>query len=225
MTVPRIALLLVLGGSMGWMGCLDSSLGDVPSVDVPASQLGLEPTIVDATPTAADGKVPVSVQFFHANQFVRLGSGVVSVNGVTLPWSTQGYTARIPIVAAGGTITFEYVRGGTTAQAVYHVPPRPEVTTPTTNEVVPRSTNVTVTYVSATSSGVRPTAVDGGAITASGGEQSDNGMAFLDASGLRPGPGSVSVTRRYVNSPSGSGFQTTAVTYSITSLPTPVTWQ
>lgn len=222
MTVLRITLALVLVGSVG---CVDTSLGGVPSVDVPASQLGIEPAIIDAAPAASDGKVPVTVQFFHANEFVRLGSGTLTVNGVSLPWSAQGYNARIPIVAAGGTVTFEYVRGGTTAQAVYHVPARPVLTSPTMNEVVERSANVMVTYESASSSGVRPVALDGGDIQASGGEQTDNGMAFLDASGLRPGPGSISVERRYVTTPPGSGFMTTAVTYTIASLPTAVTWQ
>ncbi|HEX3757264.1 MAG TPA: hypothetical protein VHW23_01100 [Kofleriaceae bacterium] len=222
MTVTRIALLMVLGVSAG---CLDSSLGEVPSVDVPASQLGIEPTIVDDTPEATDGKVPVSVQFFHSNQFVKLDSAVVRVNGVTLPWSAQGYTARIPLVAAGGTITFEHVRGGTTAQLVYHVPARPVITSPTTNEVVARLTNVTVMYQSASSSGVRPLGLDGGNLLASGGEQTDNGMAFLDASGLRPGPGSISVERRYVTSPPGGSFLTAAVTYTISSPLIPVSWQ
>jgi len=50
-------------------------------------------------------------------------------------------------------------------------------------------------------------------------------MAFLDVTGLRPGGGSVGVARRYVTTQSGSGFQSATVTYTITSLPTPVTWQ
>ena len=221
MTVARLTLLTLLGASAG---CIDTSLGQTQSVDLPASELAIEPTIIDAEAAPADGRVPVSMQFFHTNALVQLGGGVVSVNGVVLPWTAQGYTGRIPVVAEGGTITFEYTRAGTTADVVFQVPPRPVVTSPATNEVVERSTNVTVTYVSGTSFGVRPIASDAG-LGITGGEQSDNGMALLDASTLRSGAGSVGVTRRIVTTPPGSAFQSSVVTYKITSLPTPVTWQ
>jgi hypothetical protein len=221
MTVPRITMIMVLGA---WAGCIDTSLGEVKAVDLPASQLAIEPSIIDSDAAPSDGMVPVVVQFFHANDYVKLASGSVSVNGVTLPWGTMGYAARIPIVASGGSILFTYMRAGGATQFSYRVPPRPVVTSPGANETVQRGPNLMISYVSATSSGVRPVASDG-ALGASGAEQSDTGMAFLDVGGLRSGPGSVGVTRRIVSTPPGNGFQSAVVTYTITSLPTPVIWQ
>jgi hypothetical protein len=221
MMVPRITMIMVLGA---WAGCLDSSLGDVTSVNLPANQLQIEPQIVDADAAPADGKVPVVVQFFHASDYVKLASGSVSANGVPLPWGSTGYAARIPIVPPGGSILFAYTRAGTTTQFTYPVPPRPVVTSPVANDAVLRSLNLMITYVSSSSFGVRPLAADSG-FGVTGGEQSDTGTAFLDVSGLRPGSGSVGVTRRLVSTPPDNGFQSAAVTYDITSLPTPVIWQ
>lgn len=221
MTVLRIALVTVLGV---WTGCLDSSLGEVKAVDVPASQLAIEPTILDADAAPPDGMIPVVVQFFHNNDYVRLSSATLTINGVAVPFGSMGYSTKIPIVAAGGGITFTYTRAGSTTQFTYRVPPRPTITSPATNDVVVRSANLMITYASANGQGVRPIASDGGLGT-TGIEQSDSGMAFLDVTGLQSGPGAVGVARRYVTTPPGSGFQSTAVTYTITSLPTPVTWQ
>jgi len=221
MTVPRIALILVLGISTG---CLDSSLGEVKSTNVPANQLTIEPTIVDSDAAPADGMIPVVVQFFQGNEYVRLSTASLSVNGVTVPFGSMGYLAKIPLVPSGGTIAFTHIQAGVTTQLTYRVPPRPTITSPATNEVVPRMTNLMIAYVSADGQAVRPVAADA-SLGTSGIEQSDNGMAFLDVTGLRPGAGSVGVARRYVTSPSGSGFQSVAVTYTITSLPVPVTWQ
>jgi hypothetical protein len=221
MMVPRIAMIMVLGA---WTGCLDSSLGNVKSVDVPASELAIEPTIVDTDPAPPDGMVQVVVQFFQSNEYVRLSSATLSINGAAVPYGSMGYVTRIPIVPAGGGITFTYTRAGVATEFTYRVPPRPAVTSPTTNEVVMRTFNLKISYASANGLAVRPLASDASFGTV-GIEQSDNGMAFLDVTGLRPGAGSVSVARRYVTTPSGNGFKTAAVTYTITSLPTPVTWQ
>ncbi len=221
MTVPRIAMVMVLGA---WVGCIDSSLGGVKSADVPASQLLIEPTIIDSDAAPADGMVPVAVQFFQGNEYVMLSSATLSINGVAVPYSSMGYTTKIPIVPSGGAITFMHVRSGVTTQFTYRVPPRPTITSPMPNEVVPRSANLMISYVSANGLAVRPLAADGVAGT-TGIEQSDNGMAFIDVTGLRSGAGSVGVARRYVTAPSGTGFQAATVTYTITSLPTPVSWQ
>lgn len=221
MTVPRIVLIMILGA---WAGCLDSSLGEVKSVDVPASQLAMEPTLVDTDAAPPDGMIPVVVQFFQNNEYVRLGTASLSINGVVVPFGSMGYSTKIPLVTSGGSITFEHTRAGVTTQVVYRVPPRPTIVTPGTNDVVPRMVNLMITYVSADGLGVRPIAADA-SLGTTGVEQTDNGMAFLDVTGLRPGTGSVGVARRYVTSPSGSGFQSVAITYTITSLPTRVTWQ
>lgn len=221
MTVLRIALIVVLGASAG---CLDSSLGEVKSADVPATQLSIQPTIVDSDAAPPDGMIPVVVQFFQGTDYVKLSTGSLSINGVVVPFGSMGYFAKIPFVPSGGSITFTHTRAGVTTQLVYHVPPRPTITSPAVNEVVPRMVNLMITYVSAAAQAVRPVAADA-SLGTTGIEQSDSGMAFLDVTGLRPGAGSVGVARRYVTSPSGSGFGSAAVTYTITSLPVPVTWQ
>lgn len=225
MTVPRIAMIMVLGASTG---CFDSDLGNVKSVDVPANQLAIEPTITDAEPPASDGMVPVVVQFFQitgqSTDLVKLSSATLSINGVVVPYGSMGYATRIPIVAEGGGIMFTYTRTGTTAQFIYRVPPRPTITSPTANQVVARAVNLTIAYGASTGQAVRPLAADASFNTV-GIEQTDNGTAMLDVTGLRPGAGSVSVARRFVTSVAGSGFQSAAVTYTIYSLPTPVTWQ
>lgn len=223
MMVLRSTVLIVLGA---WAaGCVDASNGEVPAADVPASELSIEPTIVDADPAPADGQVSVVVQLFHANNYVKLGSGAsLAVDGVTLPWSSLGYTGKIPLVGAGGSIVFEHMRGGVTTRVTYAVPPRPTISTPAAGDTVERGTNVMIDYVASTSSGVRPSGSDG-SITIPGAEQSETGMALLDVSGLRSGPGSVRLARRIVKSPSGSGFQAAVVTYTITSAPVSVIWQ
>lgn len=221
MTALRIAMIMVLGA---WAGCLDSNFG-VNAVDLPANQLSIEPTIDDPDAAPADGMIPVTVQFFHANDYVKLASASISANGVTLPFGATGYATRIPIVPSGGNIVFAYTRAGITTQFPYRVPQRPTITAPTANDPLLRAANLMINYVSSPSgSTVHPVASDASAgIT--GGEQSETGTAFLDVSGLRPGPGSVGIVRRIVTTPPNSGFASAAVTYSITSLPTPVVWQ
>jgi hypothetical protein len=221
MTVPRIAMIMVLGVSTG---CLDTSLGNVKSVDVPASQLAIEPTIADPEPPAPDGMVSVVVQFFQGTDYVKLSSATLSINGMTVPYGTMGYATRIPIVAEGGGITFTYTRAGTPTQFIYRVPPRPTITSPMANSTVVRAANLMITYAASTGEAVRPLAADA-SLNTIGIEQTDNGMATLDVTGLRPGTGSVSLARRYVTAPPQSGFQSAAVTYTIVSLPTPVMWE
>ncbi|HEX8109241.1 MAG TPA: hypothetical protein VF516_16015 [Kofleriaceae bacterium] len=221
MTVPRIAMVMVLGA---WAGCIDSSFGGVKQANVPASQLAIEPTLVDSDAAPPDGKIPVIVQFFQGNEYVMLSSATLTIDGVAVPYGSMGYTTRIPIVPSGDSITFTHVRAGVTTQFTYRVPSRPTITSPMANEVVPRSPNLMIGYASSNGLAVRPLAADAVAGT-SGIEQSDNGMAFLDVSGLRSGAGSVGVARRYVTTPSQTGFRSATVTYTITSLPTPVTWQ
>lgn len=223
MMVLRSTVLIVLGA---WAtGCVDPSNGEVPVADVPASELSIEPTIVDADPAPPDGQISVAVQLFHANNFVRLGSGAsLSVDGVALPWTTLGYTGKIPLVGAGGSIVFEHTRGGETTRLTYAVPPRPTIVAPAPGDTVERGPNMMINYVAATSSGVRPSGSDG-SVGVSGSEQSETGMAFLDTGGLRAGPGNIRLARRIVKSPSGSGFAAAVVTYTVTSAPVSIIWQ
>src|SRR5438309_459408 len=116
MMVPRIAMIMVLGA---WAGCVDSSNGGVKSVDSPASQLSMELTIDNSDPAPADGMVPVVVKFFQANEYVRLGSATLSVNGSVVPYTTSGYTTRIPVVPSGGALMFKHVQSGVTTEFTY----------------------------------------------------------------------------------------------------------
>jgi hypothetical protein len=221
MTLQRIAMLMVLGA---WVGCVDTANGGVTSVSAPASQLKIELAIDDSDPAPADGTVPLIVKVFHGNEYVRLSSATLSVDGVVVPYSSTGYMARIQRVPSGSAIMLKMVESGATTQITYEVPPRPVILTPMTNEVVVRSSNTQITYVSATGQGVRALAADAG-ISTMGIEQSDSGMTFIDVTTLRPGAGSVRVARRYVATPTGTGFEGATITYTITSLPTPVSWQ
>jgi len=221
MTLPRIAMLMVLGA---WVGCVDSSNGGVKSVSAPPSQLKIEPAIDDSDPAPADGMVPVVVKFFQANDYVRLSSATVMVDDFVVLYSKTGYMARVPQVPSGGTITFKMVESGTTTQFTYVVPQRPVILMPMTNEIVVRSVSVPITYVSAAGQGVRALAADNGITMKTGTEQSDTGMTTIDATGLQPGAGSIRVARRYVATPH-TGFGGATLTYTITSPPTVVSWQ
>lgn len=217
----RIAMLMVLGA---WVGCVDTANGGVTSVSAPPSQLKIELGIDDSDPAPADGMVPLILKVFHGNEYVRLSSATLSVDGMVVPYSPTGYTTRIPQVPTGGAITFKHVESGTTTQITYEVPPRPVLLMPMTNEVVVRTTNTPIMYVSSTGQGVRAFAADAGFST-KGIEQSDTGMTSIDATTLRPGAGSVRVARRFVATPAGTGFEGVTITYTITSPPTPVSWQ
>jgi hypothetical protein len=168
--------------------------------------------------------VPVTVQFFLGSEYVKLSSATLTVNDVPMPFGSTGYATKIPMVMSGGGIIFTYTRAGTPTSFTYRVPPRPIVTSPMSNMMVTRVANLMITYASANGQGVRPLASDA-SNDIIGTELSDSGMALLDVTGLRPGAGSVRVARRLVTNMPGSGFQSAAVTYTITSLPTPVTWQ
>jgi hypothetical protein len=216
MTLPAV---LAVGA-----GCVNGSAAETTVADVPASQLLLEPSIIDSDPAPSDGKLPVVVQFFHGNEFVQLANTAVMCNGVTLPWGGLGYAARVPVPAAGSSMVFTHMRGGTTTMATIKVPPRPVITSPSAGAMLTRTTNLPITYVPSTSAGVRPDASDS-AVGISGSEQSETGIAYLDVSMLRVGAGTVSVARRFVSLPAATGFQGVVVTYTISSPDTAVTWQ
>jgi hypothetical protein len=205
-------------------GCVDRSATETTVADVPASQLSLEPSIIDSDPAPSDGMLPVVVQFFHGNQFVQLANTAVMCNGVTLPWGVLGYAARVPVPAAGSSMVFTHMRGGTTTMATIKVPPRPVITSPPAGAMLTRTTNLAIGYVPSTSAGVRPDASDG-TVGVNGAEQSETGTAYLDVSMLHAGAGTVSVARRFVSLPAATGFQGVVVTYTISSPDRSVTWQ
>lgn len=220
----RISKTILTAALAAWGGCVNGSATQTTVVDVPASQLSLEPSIIDSDPTPSDGKLPVVVQFFKGNDFVQLANTAVMCNGVTLPWGALGYAARVPVPAAGSSMVFTHMRGGTTTMAMIKVPPRPVITSPAAGAMLARTTNLAIGYVPSTSAGVRPDASDStGAFN--GSEQSETGTAYLDVSGLRAGAGTVSIARRFVSLPAATGFQGVVVTYTISSPDTAVTWQ
>jgi len=208
-----------------WAGCINGDASLTTVADVPAAQLIIEPSVIDADPAPSDGKLPVVVQFFHDNAFVQLaGNAGVMCNGMPMPWSGLGYAIRIPLPAAGDTLVFSHVRAGTTTMTMLRVPPRPVISLPTQGTTIKRTTNLAIVYSSTMSAGVRPDASDD-TIGVIGSEQSDNGTAYLDVSGLHVGNGAISIERRYVFLQAGTGFQGVDSTYTISSPDTAVIWQ
>jgi hypothetical protein len=212
---------VVLGAAMiGLAGCPPP-----PVVDVPAAQLVIQPTILDVEPSPPDGKVPVIVTFQQAGKPVQLGgASSVACNGVALTWNGLGYAARVPIVAAGGDVAITHAHGGVNTPVHVTVPARPQLTSPAPGATVARTTSLTITYVAAGAAGVTPGAGDS-ATAMSGAEQPDTGTATLDVSKLKAGAGTVSVWRRVVASPSGTGFASVVTTYNISSADVRLTWQ
>jgi hypothetical protein len=193
-------------------------------VDVPASGLRIELTVIDVTPSPSDGKVPVLAVFQQGGAAVQIASSAsISCQGVNLPWNGLAYAERVPIVPAGGTMTCVHARSGVNTNITLTVPPRPVVTAPAAGASVTRGASVTINYVAGASAGVRPGASDG-ATGISGAEQADNGTATVNVTQLKAGPGTVSVSRRIVMTPS-TGFASASATYTVSSADTHVTWQ
>jgi hypothetical protein len=222
MWTSRMALLTVL--AVGTPGCVNGGGVDPTAVDVPAAELSIEPSIIDADPAPSDGKVPLVVQVFHGNEFVKLGgSATLMCNGTPLSWSGLGYAMQIPLPVAGDSLTFSHARGGMTTQFTIKVPPRPTLTSPAAGAMLNRTSSLGVGYVPATSAGVRAVASDS-LVGVSGSEGSETGTAYVDVSMLHAGKGTVAITRRYLSVPSGTGFKSVTATYTITSADTAVTW-
>jgi hypothetical protein len=223
---PMLNTAVVVAGTAamaGLAGCY-SPAGGQP-VDVAASELSIQPAIIDSDPSPSDGKLPVIVQFYRGGGFVQLaGTSTVTCNGIALTWNGLGYAERVPVVAPGGTLAFVHVRGGETAQIAVTVPPRPVVTAPASGASVARTTNLAISYAAAASAGVRPGASDGTSALA-GTEQPDTGTATIDVSQLHAGPGTIDISRRIVSTAGGTGFGAVSATYTISSASTHVTWR
>lgn len=195
-----------------------------PATAAAAAEREIKPAIIDLEPAPADGKVPVVVQFFDGGAYVQLGAtSSVTYNGVALGWNGLGYAERVPIVAAGGSITIAHLRGGVTTQLTVAVPARPVVMSPASGASLPR-TSVELHYIAATSAGIRPSASDG-ATGVNGTEQPDTGTAMLEVSTLHAGAGTLGLSRRITSMQSDTGFASATATYTIFSAPTAVVWQ
>jgi hypothetical protein len=219
----RLVPLVVLSGLLAALpACHPPAI-----VDLPASGLDVTITVLDVTPTPSDGKVIVAAQFFSGGKVVQLGSAAaVTCNGIALLWNglLSAHAERVPLVAVGGTYTVRHVRAAVTATATLVVPPRPVISLPLAGATVTRSANVMVTYVPASSAGVRASASDGS--TASGGNvEPDNGnYTGLNASSLKAGPGTIGLTREITGTLTGTGFNSAKTSYTVGSLDIPVSW-
>ena len=224
MRTQRMSLLTVVAAAAVG-GCMGSNASDPTVVDLPASQLSIEPQIIDDDPAPSDGMLPVVVQFFRGNEFVQLAGNVaLTCNDTPLLWTGIGYGARIPVPEAGTSLVFGHVRAGTTAKLTIKVPPRPVMVSPAEGSMLSRSANLPIRYEPAASAGIRPSASDG-VIGVGGSEQGDSGTAYLDVSVLHAGGGTIAVSRRFLSVPTGTGFGSVIANYTITSANTQVTWQ
>ncbi len=186
-----------------------------PVVDVAASNLDLNISIIDTDASPSDGKVPIIVQFFLNGTYVQLASNAtVTCNGVTLTFGGLGYAERVPLVSVGGTYNCAHTRNGVSTNVSVTVPPRPIFTSPSQGASVARSSNLTITYVAGSGSGVRGSAGDG-STGLGGNREPDNGTyTGLDVSSLKAGPGSIGLTREFTLTPSGTGFKSVKISYS-----------
>lgn len=221
MAKKRWSMLAVVAAALSGLGnnCTTSS------VDVPAAQLGLSVLIMDLDPSPSDGKVPVLVQPLQNGSAVQLaGASSLSCNGVALPWNGLAHAERVPIVATGGTYRIVHTRNGVNTQLVITVPPRPHVTAPSDGQAVTRSNHVQVSYTADGGTSVAAGASDGSTGIA-GNDQPDSGTATVDVTALHAGAGTVGVSRKFMTSPTGTGFASVASTFTIGSPDVHVVWQ
>lgn len=186
-----------------------------PVVDVPASNLDVNISIINTEASPSDGKIPIIVQFFLNGTYVQLASNAtVTCNGVTPTFGGLGYADRVPLVPVGGTYNCTHTRNGIITNVSVAVPLRPVFISPTQGATVARSSNLTITYVAGSSSGVRGSAGDGS--TGLGGNlETDNGTyTGFNVSSLKAGPGSIGLTREFTFTPSGTGFKSVKISYS-----------
>jgi len=203
--------------SLVWIGLAFLIACQPPAtVDKPASELAVKLTVIDTDETPSDGKVPVVMQFFFDGKYVKLASNAtVTCNGVTLTDHGLGYAERVPIQSVGGTYTFQHSRGGVNTTVSVTAPPRPVFVSPTAGLSVPRSSNLTISYVAGSGSGIRGSAGDGS--TGKGGNlQPDNGTySGFDVSDLNAGAGTIGLTREFTDiHTGGSGFSSVESKYS-----------
>jgi hypothetical protein len=193
-----------------------STCKPTPTVDALAGDLAVGIHVIDTDAHPSDGKVPIFVQFFRAGTFVQLaGNATVTCNNVTMTWNGLGYAERVPAVPIGSTYACVHRRNNVSSTATLTVPPRPTFITPGNGSTVPRSTNLTIGYVADGGVGMRATAGDGASAQGGAHEpQPDNGtFTDLDTTGMRAGPGSVSLVRELSLSGVGPAFQSVTVTY------------
>ena len=180
-------------------------------------------TIVDSDVTA-DGKLPLVVQFTESGTLVELAGGATAAcNGVQLSWNGLGYAARVPQVAAGDQYEVSHLREGVSTTVVVTAPPRPVITSPVAQELVPRSAALPISFVAAGAPRVRVLATAPNGMVR-GEPQADSGLIPLDARSLSAGAGTLTLTRELEGKLSGTGFHAATFAYSV-DRQVPVVWQ
>lgn len=187
-----------------------------PSVDEPASNLDVTISVQDVEANPTDNAVSVLVTFAKGGNAVNLSNATVTCNGVNLALTGSGYEGRVPLVAPGGSYTFQHVRSGVSTQVVLAVPERPRVISPMNGASFQRDVDLSVSYQVAGGSSVTAS-VKTRLIEASGGAQPDNGTATIpksQLSSLSAGDGTVSLVRLFDAALMDTGFHSVRVLYS-----------
>jgi hypothetical protein len=199
-----------------------------PTVDAPASSLAVKIWIIEASDPPSDGKVPVIMQFLTNDSPVQLAdNATVICNRDVLTWNglVNGYAGYVAPIDDFYYYAFKLKRNGVTSTVLIEMQHqhRPVILSPTAGATVTRSSNLPVTYVPGTGTGVRCDASDGS--TGAGGiVQPDNGTCSVDVSALHNGLGSVSVTRELTITPNlNPDFQSVTADYTIGARET-ITW-
>ena len=210
-TLERLSVLILL--ALVLPGCPNSY---VTPADTSAANLDVKLVVID-TPTSSDGKNVVVMQFLFGGKPVQFaGTETASCNGVglTLNGLVFGYAERVPSVPVGGTYHFVYTHGGVPTAIDLVVPPRVVFTSPMAGATLARNNNMTIHYVADGGSGV-----DAGGSTSAVGLarnvfEPDNGTyTGLDTTSLGTGAGTLSLTRRFETTPTGTGFHAVSTQY------------
>lgn len=214
--VRVIRFSLFLGLFAGLLSCNPSSCNPVTPANTSPGALDVKIDFVDE-PTTSDGKNLVAIQFLSGGSVVQFGNGeTVSCNGVMLTYNglVFAYAGRVPIQPVGGAYTFVYTRSGVNTTVALSVPPRPVFTSPASGATVARSNSLTIQYVAGMGTGVDAGASDGSTGIQRNVYEPDNGTyTGLDVSSLHVGTGTLSLTRKFDNMPSGTGFHSVQTTY------------
>jgi hypothetical protein len=216
----RSSLSLLLAIS-SLAGCTATRLSSEPP-----EQLEVKATFADVE-GAADGKQAVAVQFFEDGELVELTGGpTIRCNGVELARTGLGYVGRVALLPSGGTYVIEHSLRDEKAEMRVLVPPRPEITSPTSGAQLVRTAAQDIQFTPLLSIGVVNVmaTAEGPGGNAQSAWQSDNGLVKVDTREVGVGPGAISVTREHQGQVTGSQFAGASFTYSIEKKQ-PVVWQ
>jgi len=197
--------------------------GPTPASTAPARQLDVTLAIADDYRYAS---ASASMTFHRGSDEVLLLYDSVTCNGVALhvvdSESTE-ISAGLPRVPAGDAYRCSYSVGGARATVAVAARERPDILTPRAWDTrlgwdrIPRARPLTVTYAAASGDGVRAAAYGPHNTVGPGpGWRADTGTyEGIDVSPLYEGWGSVVVTRRYTDTPAGTGFRSGQTTYDV----------